>query len=477
MTPGEKINYYRKQLGLSQEELGQKLLVSRQTISLWEKGQTVPTIDNLIRLKEIFGITVDELLGCAEEEKKSEVNLPVEKESYTFSYTKEELKRVFNQGNKHLIIRAVIVAVIVVILFVWMGIGPEEANWAGIVTGVLFFAVIILIKTLIINSKNSKKVLERLPKSVYEVKAYDEYFTVAVTRDNNVKAEYKIDYNDIEQFFDYGDFLYIEVNGINFIFRKELLSQNSVFTLLAKENPEKTVVRKKGEETIRLILNILFVATLFSLFIPLIIMSAVLPDEIMIFDSMWMFFVAVPIPITSLIMGIIYKRKGFKCKKNIVAGIILTVLLCIYGSMDFALDNTYDHSDEAIVKAEQIIGIDIPEAEHVNTQDWTIGEQTVSRGYIYSSSSISFEDSVALAFEKELEQNPIWKNEMPNELYGLLSSLSEMFVSDYYLLYNADTNELNSIPQNDGTYHFFYVGYNSERNMMRIDEYDIEYIK
>ena len=46
MTIGEKIQKYRKDLGLSQEELGQKLIVSRQTLSLWEKDQTVPTIDN-----------------------------------------------------------------------------------------------------------------------------------------------------------------------------------------------------------------------------------------------------------------------------------------------------------------------------------------------------------------------------------------------------------------------------------------------
>lgn len=37
MTVGEKIQKYRKDLDLSQEELGQKLLVSRQTISLWKK--------------------------------------------------------------------------------------------------------------------------------------------------------------------------------------------------------------------------------------------------------------------------------------------------------------------------------------------------------------------------------------------------------------------------------------------------------
>lgn len=62
MTVGERIQFYRKQNGLSQEELARMLIVSRQTVSLWENGQTLPTIDNLIRLRDIFGITVDEML-------------------------------------------------------------------------------------------------------------------------------------------------------------------------------------------------------------------------------------------------------------------------------------------------------------------------------------------------------------------------------------------------------------------------------
>lgn len=39
MAMGEKIQAYRKALGISQEELGQRLLVSRQTVSLWERGK------------------------------------------------------------------------------------------------------------------------------------------------------------------------------------------------------------------------------------------------------------------------------------------------------------------------------------------------------------------------------------------------------------------------------------------------------
>lgn len=97
MTVGEKIQKYRKELGMSQEELGQKLLVSRQTISLWEKDQTVPTIDNLMRLKDVFGVSVDEILDIASKESASEIE-PLE--TYQFNYTKTELNEIYRLQRK-----------------------------------------------------------------------------------------------------------------------------------------------------------------------------------------------------------------------------------------------------------------------------------------------------------------------------------------------------------------------------------------
>ena len=78
MTLGEKIQNYRKRDGLSQEELARLLLVSRQTVSLWETGQTYPTIDNLIRLREIFGISIDEMLVDEEQPPEAPPQMPEE---------------------------------------------------------------------------------------------------------------------------------------------------------------------------------------------------------------------------------------------------------------------------------------------------------------------------------------------------------------------------------------------------------------
>ena len=59
----DNIREYRKKSNMSQDELAEKLGVSRQSISLWETGQTQPTIDNIIALAKIFNISADTLLG------------------------------------------------------------------------------------------------------------------------------------------------------------------------------------------------------------------------------------------------------------------------------------------------------------------------------------------------------------------------------------------------------------------------------
>lgn len=62
MTLGEKIVNLRSGASLSQEELAEKLNVSRQSVSKWEMNQALPQIDKVLMLSELFGITTDELL-------------------------------------------------------------------------------------------------------------------------------------------------------------------------------------------------------------------------------------------------------------------------------------------------------------------------------------------------------------------------------------------------------------------------------
>lgn len=62
MTLGERIRDCRKSSGMSQEKLAELVGVSRQAVTKWESGQAAPNTENLFKLAEIFGTTVDILL-------------------------------------------------------------------------------------------------------------------------------------------------------------------------------------------------------------------------------------------------------------------------------------------------------------------------------------------------------------------------------------------------------------------------------
>ena len=100
----EKLMKLRKEKAWSQEELAEKLNVTRQTISKWELGQTVPDMYNLTKIAEVFGTTVSELYY--EKENTEDVNNLTEKD---------------NKGTNKIII-IVIVAILAFILIL-VGIG------------------------------------------------------------------------------------------------------------------------------------------------------------------------------------------------------------------------------------------------------------------------------------------------------------------------------------------------------------------
>ena len=57
MKFNEKLTIHRKKNGLSQEDLADKLGVSRQAISRWELGSTMPDATNLLELSDLFGVS------------------------------------------------------------------------------------------------------------------------------------------------------------------------------------------------------------------------------------------------------------------------------------------------------------------------------------------------------------------------------------------------------------------------------------
>ena len=77
MKLSDKIVRLRKSNGMSQEELADKLGVSRQAISRWEMGTAMPDATNILQLSRLFQVTTDYLLN---DEYQSDNDLPKVKE-------------------------------------------------------------------------------------------------------------------------------------------------------------------------------------------------------------------------------------------------------------------------------------------------------------------------------------------------------------------------------------------------------------
>ena len=90
MEFNNKLYELRKQKGLSQEELANRLNVSRQTVSKWEVGESSPDMEKLVAISELFGISLDELV----------LDKAVKKEEASEQIVKSEL---YNDIKEHVL--------------------------------------------------------------------------------------------------------------------------------------------------------------------------------------------------------------------------------------------------------------------------------------------------------------------------------------------------------------------------------------
>lgn len=96
MKLAEKLQLIRKKNGLSQEELAEKLGISRQAISKWESGQSTPDLNKLIILSELYNVTIDSLV-------KESDDFDIVKRKETNNREKQEAEKVGNKETQIII--------------------------------------------------------------------------------------------------------------------------------------------------------------------------------------------------------------------------------------------------------------------------------------------------------------------------------------------------------------------------------------
>lgn len=336
MTVGERIQFYRKEKNLSQEQLGQMLFVSRQTVSLWEKDQTTPTIDNLLRLKEIFGVSVDELLTGEEGSKltpEPQISAPeTPVESITVTYQEGDIRRATWRLYKNRMTGLIVVTGLSLLYFILLLIGNNPVPGR-----VMFFVFVVFAVQTIINIIMIRRMIrtgeQHTANCIFHYDVYENYILQTISKNGEVVETRRMSFSELTNIRRYGNLIVSRFANQVFILHTEDLDENSRFYwFLRSRANEKKKPKKKGYLTaISVILFVLSIATLWIGLIFAATKAEADPDPAAFSHYLWVYLFLLPIPVGSIVFGVVTRRKGYAYKKNIVVGIIMTAFLLIYG--------------------------------------------------------------------------------------------------------------------------------------------------
>ena len=136
MDLGERLFELRKAKNLTQDDVAEKLNITRQTVSKWETNLSTPDFDKIVPLCELYGVSPNELLKCGkkEEETIDENEQNKSKESYEHM-TKNQIK----QKSAEVVSSSILIFFIAI---AFAGIGTTVLMWNPVVVGCTFLILI-----------------------------------------------------------------------------------------------------------------------------------------------------------------------------------------------------------------------------------------------------------------------------------------------------------------------------------------------
>lgn len=201
MIFADKLIRLRKKAGWSQEELAAQMNVSRQSVSKWESAQSIPDLDKIIRLSQLFGVSTDYLLKD-ELEDMEETAQPIQatEETAIRKVTIEEANQFIKvkQETAHMIAYGVFLCIISPVCLLLLGSLSESKQFAisesaaGMIGLIILLILVAIAVAIFIYSHSKSAPYEYLEKEIFEteygvtgmVKEKKEQFHSTYTKNN-----------------------------------------------------------------------------------------------------------------------------------------------------------------------------------------------------------------------------------------------------------------------------------------------------
>ena len=310
-----------------------------------------------------------------------------------------------------------------------------------------------------LKNQNYKKILEQL------LKLNSNFTIIAFKKDYQKVSKNMI--NDKNWWY-YIGFFYKE-EKIDIIFDSNKYDKKEIEMKLNAEFGKKIIKKFKITNILKTKtesnLTVLFILTLITFYIA----SSVALNLSINAEKMWTMWLWLPMPILSIILGLKYKKKGYKCQKNIVAGFIVGFLLLVFGAYTFIFPNE-DYQD--FLELENIINLDLPEQGIYTKTPWKLG-------YFkdLTTHTTIFEEYEKL--EEEIMNSKTWlsNQELNSSLQIFISSFNSCDDETvcYYSIYIEDIDKYNTLPEENGNYHIYAMIYKTSLHELVIEEYNYDY--
>lgn len=408
------------------------------------------------------------------------------KEKVELTITYEEYQKLRKTCNYQFWKIFLIASLIIILFFSIALIPPDPLPIEEVVISDIFVIMVMFfllkIRYVLFSKLDYKRFAKNKNQVEYKVYFYDKYIKL-----ENEKMNLKINYEEIKKIKITSTDIYIIVNTKNIIpIPKHKINMNLIDYLY--DRIPKTKIKKKiaieeqqenleKYEKVKIGLIVLFVLTIISIWASMFLILLTPQKENvplpLTFNYTYVAYYLLPIPVLSIILGIIYRIKGLKCTKNIIAGIIVTGIILLEGSVSFLINDEIDYKN--ITTYRDVIGITLPSQGKYYKINW-------DESYLlnHKSNYIIFTNpKEEKAFFEELQNSKNWltKKEISTNIENLLTPATCESVNQecYYSIYIKELNTHNTLPVQNGVYHIYAMTYSRDKYYLDIEEYIYNY--
>ncbi len=373
--------------------------------------------------------------------------------------SKELYKKMYNK----LFQRDRIINILILLFLGFLFIGVISSGRGNIFSYVII--LIMLIVFLFLFHKKDKKIKKIIEETctnnhISTVNLYDNCIeAIYISGDRTIKKEYE--YQLIKKVLEAKEYIYIVINNEVHIINKKDINIECINYLKWNVTLDDEKYDTKNKLNFILFITILSVLAGLMLIMICIILFNIPGYPLAMMEYIWMFLLFIPVPIYCIVIGVKYKKQGYKCLKNIVVGLIITIIFLIYGFGSFALKDQISHDPYNFHQVEKVVGMNFPDEGKISV---AIRYEENVKKVVMVKFKNSVKDEVL-----QIVQNGPWRDhqDISNE-YINPNYLSLTKNYDYFCLYNVSNKSFYSYGQRDN---MIYLAYDELTNTLFIVDY------